>query len=252
MARQARPPPIRLRIRLEHPGGEQSTGTGYHREIETEFPFRSDGDAVDMTGFLRRVVEGIYLDNCEGHFVPHTRAEFLRACCGATAWQNDGGLRLRFHGTDFLDVGPEAKRTTVSFHLVRRGRDGEPVCKSGDAYRCLGAMVRDEPNGDGRVSLVLVPRVGGRKRPAPPSVAAGGDDGTGKKGGGREDPTKKPPSKRARTGGVEQKGKRSGRGRKGGASNRQSPKRGLLRRAKAARTTVYASRTTALSRETRR
>ncbi|EJK62654.1 hypothetical protein THAOC_16724, partial [Thalassiosira oceanica] len=175
--------------------------------------------------------------NCEGHFVPHTRAEFLRACCGATAWQNDGGLRLRFHGTDFLDVGPEAKRTTVSFHLVRRGRDGEQVCKSGDAYRAWGPWCgTNQTMTAGSRWCSFRGWVDGRGPRRRRWRAAGGDDGTGKKGGGREDPTKKPPSKRARTGGVEQKGKRSGRGRKGGASNRQSPKRGLLRRAKAART----------------
>ena len=142
-------PPIRLRIRLEHSAGGYPKWTGYHREIGTELPFRSNGD-VDMAAFLRRVVQGIYLENAEGHFVPHTRTAVLRACLGATARQNEGGLRLRLHGTDILDVGPEVRRrTTVSFRLVRT--DGEPVCMSGDAYRCLEAMARDEPDGDGGI-----------------------------------------------------------------------------------------------------
>ena len=203
-------PPIRLRIRLEHPAGGYLKGTGYHREIGTELPFRSNGD-VDMAAFLRRVVQGIYLENAEGHFVPHTRTAFLRACLeclGAPAWPNEGGLRLRLHGMDILDVGPEVRRrTTVSFRLVRT--DGEPVCMSGDAYRCLEAMSRDESDGDGGVSLVLVPRitVGGRRETA-------------------EVPTNEPPLKRARTVGEERGGKKSGRGRQGGKSERRSPKRG--------------------------
>ncbi|EJK73014.1 hypothetical protein THAOC_05390 [Thalassiosira oceanica] len=136
---------------------------------------------------------------CRGELVYKSSFDVANRCSmeargrGAIRSLNATPLRLRFQGTDFLDVG-----------LVPRQRG--PRCPStwsvGVGTGLVGARSEGGWTEEARAA------VGGSGR--------GRRDG--EEGWGREDPTKKPPSKRARTGGVEQKGKRSGRGRNGGAS----------------------------------